>query len=111
MLAVFVATFSITLGVDIAKIFVKFDTQKKHRILVALQYVHVLSLIDLIIITLFRYNHDGVTCFCYYDVEPEYEDACMKSVRFLIDLFIGILWAIVGLIALSALIVGCIVCF
>ena len=81
-----------------------------HRVLVALQFVHVLSLINLVVITYFRFDHNGKTCFCHYDVPTEYENACMTNIRFIIELFIGALWAFVLLFCLAALVLACSMC-
>ena len=63
--------------------------------LVALQYVHVLSLIDLIVISILRLDHNSKTCFCHYSVETEYASACMSTARYTSDVYIGIMWATV----------------
>ena len=75
-----------------------------------LQFVHVISLIDLIVITYFRFDHNGETCFCHYDVPAGAEDACMSNIRFAIEFFIATLWILVLIFVLAALILSCIYC-
>ena len=69
-----------------------------------------ISLVDLIVITYFRFNHNGETCFCRYDVPDGYEDACMLNIRFIIELFIGTLWVLVLVFVLAALVLACLFC-
>ena len=111
ILSVFVANFTFTLAVDISKIIIKFDTRFKYRILILLRFVHVVSFIDLLIITYMRYNHNGATCFCHNnEVDPEWADNCMSVLHFPVEMLIYILWGVVGLILIAIIVVSCYAC-
>ena len=72
MTGVFVVSFFFSTAVSIAKIYVKFNTQRLYRVIQALQLLNVATLIDLLVITYFRYNHTGEVCFCHYEeITPE----------------------------------------
>lgn len=110
MLLVFVMSFMLSLVVDACKICIKFDTRKTNRVLVLLRFVHLLTLIDLIVITILRFDHVGETCFCHDNDDPPYDEACMRKLHQPIELFIIILWGIVGIAMLSACCACCYYC-
>ena len=95
MMLGFVITFLLTCLVDVLKIYVKFDTWQKHRLLLPLQYFRVICLIDLVAITWLRFDHNGETCFCRFEIHDEHANACMKDVRVFIEVYILILWLLV----------------
>lgn len=70
MLLVFVINFTLSMMVDFSKIFIKFDTRKRNRVLVFLRFVHLISLIDMVVITILRFDHVGEVCFCHNNDDP-----------------------------------------
>ena len=113
MIGIFIANFTLTLAVDISKIFVKFDTHQKNRILKALQWVHLLSIVDLALITIFRYSHSGKVCFCEYEInDPSKLANCRDTADVLLDFFIYLLWSILAIVIILAITYRCIpICF
>lgn len=92
MSGVFLMNFAFTTAVSIAKIFVKFNTQRKYRVLVALNFVHLLSFVNLLTITVLRFNHTGKVCFCHYsDLD---QDKCMDKSEGYVEIYIFGLWGI-----------------
>ena len=102
MFGIFAASFVVMLAVDFMKIYIDFTiTQRRYRVLIALQFVHLLVLVDMFVLTYMRYNHNGRACVCTE------KDACMGLISKAVNVFLIVLYVIVGMAVFGGCCLGC----
>ena len=83
-----------------------------YRILVALQFVHVIALFDLIAATYMRFDHYGQVCFFHPNGQQTERDpnAIPEWLAYGLEVYMAVLWATVLVYLIAIVIVCCSVC-
>ena len=81
-----------------------------YRILVCLQFVHVIALVDLFVITYMRFDYYGRVCFSIIDDPDQSELAIPIWLASGLEIYIAVLWSTVLIYLIAIIIVLFIVC-